>query len=72
MSDERGLQLPDEILQDLPEIPASLEYLKWDIGERGSLYKLESSGGQVRAVKCDALRKHDDKESWTEGRVLEY
>lgn len=72
MSDTRSLKLPDGVLENLPEIPASLEYLKWDSGENGLLYRLERTEGRVRAVECKTLRKLGDRESWVEGRILEY
>ena len=72
MSDKRGFKLPDEVLENFPEIPASLEYLKWDVGENGLLYRLERIEGRVRAVECEALGKPGDRESWVVERVLEY
>jgi hypothetical protein len=72
LSDQRGLTLPEEVLENFPEVPASLEYLKWCIGETGLLYKLERNGGRVRAVECEALRRPHGRENWVEERVLEY
>jgi len=64
MSDKHGLPLPPDFLQNAPEIPVSLEYLKWDIGEKGTLYRFErSDDGWVSAVDCNAPRKVVDKES---------
>lgn len=56
MSDSRGLKLPDEILNQFPDIPKSLEYLKWDTGKRAVLYRLERGAGKVRAVPCEQQR----------------
>jgi hypothetical protein len=73
MSDKRGLPLPPDFLQNVPDIPVSLEYLKWNIGENGTLYRFErSDDGRVSAVDCNALRKVADQESWVEERVLDY
>ena len=53
MSDSRGLKLPDEILNQFPDIPKSLEYLKWDTGKKAVVYRLERGAGKVRAVECE-------------------
>lgn len=75
ITDERGLKLKDEVLENFPDLPASLEYLKWDIGEkgeRGFLYRLERVGGRVRAVECEAPRKPRGLKTWVDERVLDY
>jgi hypothetical protein len=54
MSDSRGLELADELLDNCPDIPASLEVLKWNIGgnsEKEILYRFERNGDRVRIVK---------------------
>lgn len=74
VTDERRLKLPDDLLDNFPEVPASVEYLKWDIGkkeEKGSLYRLERNGGRVKAVECEALRKLGGKTSWVDDRILD-
>lgn len=53
MSDSRGLQLSAELLENFPDIPASLEFLKWTIGENSEkeyVYRIES-GDRVKAVE---------------------
>ena len=55
MSDSRGrLELSDELLGNCPDIPASLEVLKWHIGgnpEKEIVYRFERSNDRVRIVK---------------------
>ena len=72
ITDERGLKLKDEVLENFPDLPASLEYLKWDIGERRFLYRLERVGRRVRAVECEAPRKPRGLKTWVDERVLDY
>jgi hypothetical protein len=70
MSDERGLDLPDEILENFPNVPTSLEYLNWITREKRVLYRLERHGGGIKAVQGEPLRASSAGESWVEGRVL--
>ena len=69
----RSLPLPEELLESLPEIPRSVEYLRWDTQEKKLLYRLERSEGKTKAVKCDPVRASSvAEELWAENRILDY
>lgn len=73
LSDSRGLPLPEELLESFPEIPSSIEYLRWDTEESKLLYRLERSEGKTKAVRCDPVRASSvTGELWTENRILDY
>jgi hypothetical protein len=71
-----GLKLPNEVLEDFPDIPKSLEYLQWEIGkhrENFLLYRLVRSEGQIKAVETQPLRiAKGPKELWTEKKILDF
>lgn len=72
MSDERGLELPNELLGNFPDVPTSLEYLNWDTGKNRVFYRLERHERGIRAVHCEPLREHGARESWVGRRVWGY
>jgi hypothetical protein len=73
--DTAGKPLSQELLDDFPEVPRSLEYLSWE-GEEKVLYQFMRRGsGRVKAVLCEeTLREVDEKKKgdWTEKRILDY
>lgn len=70
--DKRGLALSEELLADLPGVPSSLEYIKWDTSMGTAMYRLERQNGLVRGLECEPVRITSKSWSWTEGRALEY
>lgn len=56
MSESRGLELPDAVLEHFPAIPERLEFLKWNTGEaetseKEKVYRLERVGDGVKAAE---------------------
>lgn len=67
-----ALPLPQAVLDDFPQVPESLEFLKWEAKEK-ILYKLVRSDGKIRAVPDMLLRAvNEAAPSWTEQRILDY
>jgi hypothetical protein len=53
--DEAAGKLSQEILQDFPAVPASLQYLSWE-GQERKLYRVERVNGMVKLQVCDEIR----------------
>ncbi|KAF2734084.1 hypothetical protein EJ04DRAFT_252408 [Polyplosphaeria fusca] len=75
--DSRAEPLPQDLLDDFPAVPATLEYLSWgtqyEFDNAKLLYRLERRDGKVKAVPCEPLRKMDAnvKIDWIERRILD-
>ncbi|KAF2198075.1 hypothetical protein GQ43DRAFT_474886 [Delitschia confertaspora ATCC 74209] len=71
--DSAGDTLPEELLNDFPDVPPSLEFLGWECKEGRLLYRFERSDGKVRAVRYEPVRENSRNASdWTDDRILEY
>ncbi|KAF2489725.1 hypothetical protein BU16DRAFT_585944 [Lophium mytilinum] len=73
LSDSRGEELSEEFKADVPGVPEGLEFIRWDVGKKKNLYRLERGNGKVKAVLHEPLWQNTSEEkSWTDERVLEY
>ena len=73
LSDSRGTPLPAKLLDVFPDVPPSLDYVRWDVGTKKTLYRLERGPGeQLRAVECEPPSKAVGNGFWTENRVLDF
>ncbi|KAF2809133.1 uncharacterized protein BDZ99DRAFT_571945 [Mytilinidion resinicola] len=73
LSDSRGEELSEAFRGDVPGVPESLEFIRWDIGKKRILYRLEREGGKVKAVWHERLwHSTGGEKAWTDERVLEY
>ncbi|MCJ1388812.1 hypothetical protein MMC18_001662 [Xylographa bjoerkii] len=74
MADAKGLELPVELLADMPSIPNSLEYIRWDTDAGNLLYRLEKKEGKTAGVPCDPVRTVSKGcvRTWTDESILSH
>jgi hypothetical protein len=51
---ERGLALPKEFLDELPTVPKSLDYIRWDVDDTKVLDQLKRMAGRSMAARWEA------------------
>jgi hypothetical protein len=77
MADERGHRLPADFLADLSDLaPPSLEFIRWDIGGKRLLYRLERTAiGRIEAKECEPVRPSlptAEADAWTSESTLDH
>ncbi|OBZ71556.1 Serine/threonine-protein kinase SRPK [Grifola frondosa] len=71
LKDSAGKPLPAEFnLANLPPVPSTLQYIRWDVGGTRQLYRIERSGKKTIAVECEPLPVRGRE--WTDESVLDH
>jgi hypothetical protein len=77
MADERGHPLPADFFADLSDLaPPSLELIRWDIGGKRLLYRLErTADGGIETKECEPVRPSlstAEADAWTSESILDH
>ena len=62
--------LPADVLQNLPPVPAKLQYLGYETEDSDYLYKLEARNGKTVATQIPPLRRRGW--AWTDQSILDH